>query len=647
MEKLKLEEEIESDLIAPEGRRKEIDPLLKKTIYNENEEEKEMRREDFEIAWKKRWQTEGELGCFQTRVNESPFSQYSSRGWEIHIAFKKGKEREIAGFLYENGLSFDVEAGYGTYFNCTEESGATIYIGSNDNMVEVAKIIEANVEKFLTDGAIVKVGDETVHMGSHSDIEIRPKITARFDVSKTEFGQIKGNKKYAEHGLPTWTELGGIPILTKYKEEVDDMVLISKWNKYDSYQKSSYYERLKQIYNESKNELIKDFGKEFLFGEKTEKKEGSDLTMPEDLQKEIKKPRYEEILNKETEKTDGALKITKETTIVKLENFLKKIKEKGRQKQEETPKITAENLLSAADKQTEKIEKEIKQEKSWIREKVEKAGDWYKKQPLKYKILFSLGCVGAASASAAVGGAVGLAIATAAFTGSFGQRALGGIATFVTVEGLLKKSSEEGLFFKRKEKRKRTKWEARRHTFEAAVLAALVGSGKFAEGIKNVAGEIKELLPDEIIKTIKENIKELIQLPDAPEVLKSSTEKIWLKGEEIVPDIKSEFLTIGGQGPEGTIIDYFKSNLETAKLFGWDGANLTEWAGKKAHLLWLEYAKEALAKPEITEQLKKLGYSADTEGYAKMMRRIGKGFIELNSKTGKINLAGLELLKKR
>ena len=96
------------------------------------------------------------------------------------------------------------------------------------------------------------------------------------------------------------------------------------------------------------------------------------------------------------------------------------------------------------------------------------------------KVLFSAGCLGVASASAAVGGAAGAAIATAAFTGTMGQRMLGGLATFVTAEGLLKKSAEKG-------GRERGKWEARRHTAEAAILGILVGSGKFAEGIKNIA----------------------------------------------------------------------------------------------------------------------------------------------------------------
>ncbi|MBI5046006.1 MAG: hypothetical protein HZC14_03360 [Candidatus Niyogibacteria bacterium] len=141
------------------------------------------------------------------------------------------------------------------------------------------------------------------------------------------------------------------------------------------------------------------------------------------------------------------------------------------------------SLEKAADTQGQKIEAEIAAKESWIRNHIEQAADWYKKQPLKYKVLVSLGFVGAASLSAAMGGAVGTAIATAAFTGSMGQRMLGGLATFVTVEGLLKKAAEKG-------GRERSIWEARRHTMEAAVAGILVGTGSLSVAMKNIFGTI-------------------------------------------------------------------------------------------------------------------------------------------------------------
>lgn len=117
----------------------------------------------------------------------------------------------------------------------------------------------------------------------------------------------------------------------------------------------------------------------------------------------------------------------------------------------------------------------------------------------------------------------------------------------------------------------------------------------------------------------------------------------------VIPkEVKAPILEIGKRGPEGAIIDYFEANPKAAKSFGWDGkVDLTEWSGKKAHLLWLEDAKEVLAKPETLEQLKKLGYSTDAEGYAQMMHRIGKGSVEINPETGKINLVDMEYLKAR
>jgi len=296
------------------------------------------------------------------------------------------------------------------------------------------------------------------------------------------------------------------------------------------------------------------------------------------------------------------------------------LKEKG---------IEIEQLLAAADTQSEKINSEIEKKNSWIRERIEKTASWYKKQPLWKKLLFSAGCIGAASASAALGGAVGGAIATSAFAGTLGQRMLGGLATFVTVEGLLKKSAEKG-------DRERGKWEARRHTAEAAILGILVGSGQFAQGIKNIAEATG--VSDFLHETYRHWFPKEELAKIAPETPPVETPKI----------PKPSILEIGKKGPEGSIIDYFKSDPEAAKNFGWDGkTDLSKWAGIKAHQLWLEDAQEALTKPETLEQLKELGYSQDIEGYAQMMSNIGKGAVEINPQTGEIKLRDIEYLKAR
>jgi len=125
-------------------------------------------------------------------------------------------------------------------------------------------------------------------------------------------------------------------------------------------------------------------------------------------------------------------------------------------------------------------DKKIEQHGNWVLEKARSAGEWYKKQPLKYKILLSAGLLISASAPAVLAGAAVSTIATAAFAGSIGQRALGGLATFVAAEAWLKKSAEKGGV-------ERTKAEATRHTIEAAILGTLVGSGYVAKGLKNIA----------------------------------------------------------------------------------------------------------------------------------------------------------------
>jgi hypothetical protein len=110
--------------------------------------------------------------------------------------------------------------------------------------------------------------------------------------------------------------------------------------------------------------------------------------------------------------------------------------------------------------------------------------------------------------------------------------------------------------------------------------------------------------------------------------------------------IKPEMVSIGNRGPEGSIIDYFKTHSEAAKNFGWDGkADISKWAGEKAHQLWLEDAGKALKNPEILDKLEKLNYSKNLQGYTEMMHRIGKGAVEIDPKAGKINLIDTDYLR--
>lgn len=238
--------------------------ILQSTIHSKD---KKSRVDRFEDVWKKGWDPRGNYGYgySQTEESDSPFSQYSSKGWKIHIAFEKGREKEMAKSLFVNGLYFKLE-GMGTYFNGNKASGSTIYIGSYDNMEAIAEYLERYVGYFLVEGSSQTIGGLKIQSGSGSDIEIRPKITARFDVAKTKYGIYGGDKKYNEDGLASWTGLGGIPLLSLRVKEARDIE--GNWNKLTPEQRPIYWQRLRSIYEESKAELIKDLGQEFVFGSK-------------------------------------------------------------------------------------------------------------------------------------------------------------------------------------------------------------------------------------------------------------------------------------------------------------------------------------------------------------------------------------------
>lgn len=249
---------------APEV--KTIDPILQSTIFNKD---KDLRAPAFEEAWKQRWNTANHKAAyFQTEAQESPFSQYSSRGWKIHIAFEKGKEKDMAKFLFTNGLYFKLEGKEGTYFNSNKASGSTVYIGSHDNMATIAEYIEKNAGGMIVEGIIAVFPDgKKINVGSGSDIEIKPKITARLDVQKTKHGIIGGDGKYGEYGMPTWFGLGGIPLLASREKEAS-IIIDEYWNHTEEQRKNYFFPRLKKFYEESKAELVKDFGQEFVFGSK-------------------------------------------------------------------------------------------------------------------------------------------------------------------------------------------------------------------------------------------------------------------------------------------------------------------------------------------------------------------------------------------
>lgn len=373
-----------------------------------------------------------------------------------------------------------------------------------------------------------------------------------------------------------------------------------------------------------------------------------------------------------------------------------------KQKQDQAKEILlAATWREAARIEDLKAQQQIEQmgrSRRFINEKAEDFADWYKNLPswrikipgtnrtvpISSQVLVSAGLFGAAIGGVALGSA---AILTATFIGQVGLRSLGGAMTTAGVEGLFKKWSEktgekkvkeffeldfeiggnflntvrnlddrleENIFGMLKTRQK----EKNRRMILAGLTGSLVGTGILASAVKEAIGfsgsrgvgrapgagidsvkaprpaggvaagsgtggdvaavrpgELAPLSPDEFDGGAEKNLKELASQSVAS-------------------------LEIGRRGPEGAIIDYFKGNKEMAARFGWDGqSNFSRWAGTKAHQLWLASVENELAKPEVIEKLRAGGFSTDAEGYAKAMRRIGRGFVRL-SLDGQMSLSG-------
>lgn len=313
----------------------------------------------------------------------------------------------------------------------------------------------------------------------------------------------------------------------------------------------------------------------------------------------------------------------------------------------------------------------------WIKTKGLEAAQWYWKLPLKYKLAFTGALVGGGVVAGAVGGATGAALLTGLAFGKATQRAFGGAATFVGLEAWGQRAQEKAAekkitkeftdgFLKTLQEKNDAlddklfkilggkKSEERRRYLLAGAAGIAVGSGAAAQAFNN-------LIPAEWKTAIAEKFgfKAAVEKPAGPAPGQPSLPKVHSPDygyppmtPETAPSVKPQELisrlTIGPRGSEGTIIDQFRERPEIAKAFGWDGkGSIDAWAGTKAHSLWLEHAKDQLAKPETLEKLKGLGYSQDLEGYGQMMRRIGGGLVEIDQSTGKIRLIDAQYLKAR
>lgn len=299
--------------------------------------------------------------------------------------------------------------------------------------------------------------------------------------------------------------------------------------------------------------------------------------------------------------------------------------------------------------------------------------DKYRKLPFKQKMLISGGLIATGLAAGAVGGAVGAGVAGAALLGKWTQRILSSGGTAMAAEAVIKRSQDKWM--------QKEGWGKNRHEFVSKEIDAIRNRVREEdmretemqeigglEMIKDRLNERKEL-ENKLEKrragialaagavvgsgAAFEGIKELSRFSGLSDFVSGKltgareyfgwTQEI---AREKVGKIGHVELKIGSRGPEGAVANYFDKNPLVAKSYGWDGkADLHKWAGVKAHELWMDEAHEALTDPKILSQMDHLGYDKDLNGYAQMMRRIGKGIVEVDAASGKINLVDVDYLK--
>lgn len=337
----------------------------------------------------------------------------------------------------------------------------------------------------------------------------------------------------------------------------------------------------------------------------------------------------------------------------------------------------------------------------YVNEKTEEFTDWYKNLPFKYKILISgsLAGAGAITGSAAVltavmAGQMALRSLGGAMTTAGVEKLVKSLQEKSAEKKLTKefegkflealKNQNDALDDKLFEIVKGQQSAKNKRFIIAGLAGGIVGTGILASLVKeafgasggvktlksgqtmvfrahpdNIAGKdiidvqqpSQPIRPEELGEAGKSFLPESdISEPGGPEELggaETSAESPAPEASMEAPTAENggravesvESLVIGKRGVEGAIIDYFKDNPDVAKKFGWDGeADIKKWAGTKAHQLWLASVETELAKPGMAEKLTEQGFTPDAEGYAKAMRKIGQGFVELDGQ-GRISLS--------
>lgn len=264
------------------------------------------------------------------------------------------------------------------------------------------------------------------------------------------------------------------------------------------------------------------------------------------------------------------------------EDVAKAVKEEGDaikavEKWNKENKTTPESRMEAIQRKLGSMSSEglerAKKGGAYTLERYRDAGEFYKKQPFKTKILLSVGLLSLAGGAAVVGGTVGASVASVAGAATFAQRLFGSAATFVAVEASLKAAEERKNLGK-----ERSNAVRRIHTTEALLAAALVGGGALGYAMQHWNNwEAKELTSG--IGKAYNNIAEKISTPASTavegtianiptEVAPTSTEYIVPQGGTVWGglteklNMQSSFSGLQ-EGQKSYVIDVLKNKLAT------------------------------------------------------------------------------------
>jgi len=201
---------------------------------------------------------------FYQAPKTSKNEKYSSKGWKVHIQFEKGFEEKLAKLLNRYGQYFKIDGHAGTWFNGNTDSGATVYVGSRGNVQKLVNLIDTYAELLPSPrNYSTTISGKKIYGGSGSDEFIQRGIAARFDVQKTEF-----KDKYGEYCFASFLEFRALPVLKRDELEVRNLedVMLNQTGSYSHQEREDAYQKLYGLFQKSEQEVLKDFGKDFVYG---------------------------------------------------------------------------------------------------------------------------------------------------------------------------------------------------------------------------------------------------------------------------------------------------------------------------------------------------------------------------------------------